>query len=164
MRRHLLGIAVLAHLVAVTLPSAGVRNRVSTWYGDVLGAKQGWSMFAGVSDRNGAVTIEVFQRGKWTRVFQEGSSEWTWNRRRFTYYRWRELFSVLERKKLRGDTLERFGGWVATAVLEDYPEACRVRVRVLMANTLRPSELSSGQVREYRAERRRTEQVTGACP
>lgn|GEM_PF-2523630 len=109
-------------------------------YSACCGVRQGWRMFNAVGAKTARVDVAVRIDGKWKFAYVERSDKHEWNRAAFDHYRWREYFNHL-RKKKKDAAWTNFLAWLSVAVVEDFPDADRVRVRVRQTAYPEPAEL-----------------------
>lgn len=165
-RQHAVASFVTLHLIGVVVASVGPdrltvhrRGRAGRWwnsgvavvtdwvrtYGDVLGPRQQWGMFATIGNTTHQVEIEVILPTGTQLLFAERSDEADWNRLAFDQYRWRELFRLLGSGAEPVERRRRFVDWVGPRAAAAVPDACLVVVRDRVATLVPPEEMQAGQ-------------------
>lgn len=165
-RQHAVALLVTVHLVGVVVASVGpgrlrvrgmgragrsvnsvasVVSRGLRAYGELLGPKQQWRMFAETQSRTHQLQIEVITPTGSQLLFAERADEADWNRLAFDQYRWRELFGLLGAPTDPFHRRRRFVDWVGPRAAAEVPGACAVVVRVQTAPLVPPEAMRAGQ-------------------
>ena len=135
---HLRAAVVALHLVLVIGAVFGGARDVRApdvpldLYAAYCGVSQRWFMFKGVAPDTARIEIAVVENGVWRDIYAERSPTMNWNAQSFDHYRWREAMNEFRsRRRARG--WSKFVEWTKARVFEEFPDASRVRIRVMRA-------------------------------
>ncbi|MEZ4318079.1 MAG: hypothetical protein R3F61_11265 [Myxococcota bacterium] len=104
------------------------------------GTWQSWRMFVAPHRFPGRLTIDVMERGEWRTIYVARSADHTWRATQLDHDRMRAAIFRYGWRHYRR-SYGTFGSWVAARVIEDFPDAERVRLRFYKYRTASPEEV-----------------------
>jgi len=112
-------------------------------YCEYCGTDQSWRMFVAPHRFPTTLHIDVAEGGTWRPVYVERDRRYTWLGRQLDSYRFRSVLFRLGWPGYEGE-FDRFAHWVVRQAAKDFPEAGRVRVRLLKSRTRSPEKVRAG--------------------
>lgn len=111
------------------------------------GTFQAWRMFVAPHRYPTALHIEIAEHGVWRPVYVERDPRHGWLGRQLDSHRFRSVVFRFGWPGYEGE-FDRFAHWVAHRAAADFPEAQRVRIRLVKSRTRSPQEVRAGQAPE----------------
>lgn len=104
-----------------------------------LGIRQPWVMFVAPHRHPSRVEIAVEENNRWRTIYQARSDEHTWRRQLFDQDRFRSAFFRYGWRRY-ASAYRQLCDWIAREAAADFPEATRVRVRMMRSKTPPPGK------------------------
>ncbi len=149
--------ALGARLKRAALSFAGIRRAIS-WpfgrYAELVGARQGWAMFASPQRHPAELHVEIEVDGAWRLLYRPHDDEAEWRGETMRHNRVRKFAGRFARGFVPKN-YEELATWLATEASGDFPEANAVRVRLYRYRSLPPEAIRNGERPEGRYERAR---------
>ncbi|MCA9635082.1 MAG: hypothetical protein KC420_03500 [Myxococcales bacterium] len=123
-------------------------------YAALVGARQGWAMFASPQRVPAEVHVDLEIGGEWRPLYRPHDDAAAWRRATFEHNRFRKFNGRFARTFIppHYDGLAR---WLAREAAAEFPEATAIRVRLYRYRTLPPAEARAGRRPEGRYEHER---------
>ena len=105
-----------------------------------LGTDQSWRMFGYLNRRPARLEVAISEGEDWRDVFVARSSDATWRRKQLDQERMRTIVNTYS-WRTRIKDYKRLSAWLSARALEDFPNATKVRVRMVYMRLPKPAAL-----------------------
>jgi len=120
------------------------RHRVLTPvrpYAQYLGVKQGWRMFSQINPAPRRLEIDLFEGGIWRPIYVARDPELAWMADLMDHERMRGFTNAFSWGKQR-PRFRRFSAWLASRAAADFPEATKLKTRMVTVHLVGPEALA----------------------
>lgn len=137
---------------------AGIRTAIA-WpfdrYARLVGARQGWAMFASPQRHPAELNVEIKVDGAWRTIYRPHDESADWRGETMRHNRVRKYAGRFARGFIPKN-YDELASWLATEASVDHPEATAVRVRLYRYRSLPPEKVRAGERPAGHYERVRT--------
>ena len=124
-------------------------------YAEVVGARQGWAMFASPQRHPAELHVELQEGESWRLIYRPHDDAAAWRSATMRHNRMRKFAGRFARGFIPKN-YDELARWLAQEAAADHPQATAVRVRLYRYTSLPPAEVREGQRPKGRYEHTRT--------